>query len=235
MRLERKNKIWTLAMTLASVSTFSACGGYSNYYNPTPTPTYSNIPNPDTGGGTTTTDPDDGMTALSFSFTVTGAGGTMPSFSTKSGGKILTDNMLKVRVNAGAAGQLALTNGYSNFNARYGCVSYRVSLYNYTTGAAIGGTVTTSLLSINGGSWNCAGAPSAQIINFSSRLYAGHPALAVKVEVDKTDFDCQACYSYPYAYNAQIYGCNLYCPSKTVNKNHTVTGSIDVQVNGTSL
>jgi len=160
---------------------------------------------------------------ITTSFTVTGSSGSNPSYSTT----VSTDNLLKVRVNAGAATNVIPG---SNFSATYGCVSYNVT--------ALGQTLSTGTLAVNGGNAICPNAPTNKILDFSSRLTSGHQSVTITVQATGYDFYCQSCVSYPWLFNAYPYGyysCNMYCPLHTVYQNHGVTGSMDIQINGTSL
>jgi hypothetical protein len=59
--------------------------------------------------------------------------------------------------------------------------------------------------------------------------------MKVTVSDARYDFYCVACYAYPWLYNAQWYGCNNYCPVRPLYKNHSASGTLSIQVNGTSL
>jgi hypothetical protein len=140
---------------------------------------------------------------------------------------VTTDNLLKVKVTAGSAANVIPG---SNFSATYGCVTYKVS--------ALGQTIVTNTLSPNGGNSICPNASESQTIDFSSRLSSGHGAVTITVQPSGYDFYCQGCLTYPWLYNAYPYGyysCAMYCPLKTVYKNHGVTGTLSIQVNGTGI
>lgn len=166
---------------------------------------------------------------ITESFTVSGPSGTTPSYTTT----VNTDNLLKIKVTAGGAGQI--TDPTYGFSGTYGCVSYKVTV--------LGSTQTTKLLAVGSqsdmlGAINCPGASTSQVLDFSGRLTSGHGAITVKVEAASYDFYCRGCETYPWLYNAYPYGaysCSLYCPSRPVYQTHTVTGNLDIQVNGTSL
>jgi hypothetical protein len=179
-------------------------------------------------GGTSTDTPDEGfMPSYSFAFNLTGTGGTQPTWTS---GEINTDNILKIRINPGAAGNLSLPSGsavpYSNFSATYGCVSYQITVN--------GRSVRTVTLSVNGTgtSWMCPQAPDSQVIDFSDRGPFFGP---VKVQVTQARYDYY-CQLLVMGYINPYYS-GTYCSAQgyPVYKNHTVTGSIDVQVNGSSL
>jgi hypothetical protein len=160
---------------------------------------------------------------VATSFTLTGSGGTSPTYSFT----VNTDNILKVQVTPGAATNVIPG---SNFSATYECVSFNVT--------ALGQTLSTGTLSVSGGNSICPGAPTSKTLDFSSRLTSGHQAVTVTIQATGYDFYCQGCLTYPWLYNAYPYGyysCSMYCPLHTVYKNHGVTGSMSIQINGTSL
>lgn len=173
--------------------------------------------------GSTGTSGSDQYPAITTSFTLTGSNGTTPNYSFT----VATDNLLRVKVTAGAATNVIPG---SNFSATYSCVSYNVT--------ALGQTLSTGTLSVNGGNSICPNAPTNKTLDFSSRLTSGHQSVTVTIQATGYDFYCQSCLTYPWLFNAYPYGyysCNMYCPLHTVYQNHGVTGSMDIQVNGTSL
>lgn len=169
------------------------------------------------------------LPAITESFTVSGVNGTSPSYTTT----VDTDNVLRIKVTAEAAGQV--TDPTYGFSGTYSCVSYKVTV--------LGSTQTTKLLAVGSNTdllagYNCPGAAGSQILDFSSRLTPGHGTITVKVEASSYDFYCRGCESSPWLYNAYPYGpysCSLYCPSRPVYKTHTVTGTLSIQINGTHL
>jgi hypothetical protein len=184
---------------------------------PTPTPTPTPTPSP-------TPTSTDLYPPITTSFTLTGSGGSSPSYSYT---PPATDNLLKIRVKAGAATNVIPG---SNFSATYECVSFNVT--------ALGQTLSTGTMSVSGGNSICPNAPTTKDLDFSSRLTSGHQSVTITVQATGYDFYCQACLNYPWMFNAYPYGyysCNLYCPLKTVYMNHGVTGSMNIQINGTSL
>ena len=199
-------------VTANSTTTQSQSSNNVNF----PTGTYSPTPTPTSGGGS--------LPPITASFTLTGSGGTSPTYSTT----VDTDSLLKIKVIAGASTNVIPG---SNFSATYGCVTYKVT--------ALGQSQVTSTLSVGGNSNPiCPNAPSEQVLDFSSRLTAGHRSVQVTVEATGYDFYCQGCLTYPWLYAAYPYGpysCSMYCPMHTVYKNHGVTGSMAIQVNGTYL
>jgi hypothetical protein len=122
----------------------------------------------------------------------------------------------------------------SNMSATYGCVSYNVTV-SMTGGSQ---TLSTGTLAVGGGNSICPNAPTSTILDFSNRLTTGHGNITVSIAATGYDFYCQSCLSYPWMFNAYPYGyysCNMYCPLHTVYMNHGVTGTMDVQVNGTTF
>ncbi|MFL5812324.1 MAG: hypothetical protein ACJ763_02005 [Bdellovibrionia bacterium] len=222
-RLSATVALSAILLTSCGASTYkeTASGttqAQSTYTGGTPPTGGTTAPTGSTGGGDTSTYP-----AITTSFTLTGSSGSTPSYSYT----VTTDNLLKVRVNAGAATNVIPG---SNFSATYECVSYNVT--------ALGQTLSTGTLSVSGGNSICPGAPTSKTLDFSSRLTAGHQSVTVKVVATGYDFYCQSCLTYPWMFNAYPYGyysCSMYCPLKTVYQNHGVTGTMDIQVNGTSL
>lgn len=211
------------------MAAFLVAGCGSSVSEPAPTTTTTSAQTSATNSTSTspaplpTTSTNNLLPPVQESFTVTGSGGTNPTYSVT----VDTDNLLQVQITAGAATNVIPG---SNFSANYGCVTYNVT--------ALGQTVTTNTLGVNGGNSICPNAPSSQTIDFSSRLTPGHGAVAITVSASGYDFYCQGCLMDPALYDAYPYGpysCSMYCPLHTVFKNHGVTGTISVQVNGTSL
>lgn len=218
-----------LALTLVG------CGGNAYYEAanepgpivniPIPIPTYPGV----TGGtGVTSLLP-----PLAYSFSLT----RDTAFTTV----VNTDNQLKVRIRPDSAGKIGGNPG--NFNGTYGCISYVVEV--------MGQAVRTAVLNVGGGA-NCVGAPTEQVIDFSSRLSPGHGPVTIKVSAAKYDFYLAGCLRSPYTYGVYYdpyyqwslvqsscynlyYQHTIYDARPTVNAYHTVAGSIEVQVNGTSL
>lgn len=227
-----------LALFLALLS---GCGGQS-YDNIQTTgagiPTGSGIPAPATGtpssptvggfpfGGSTgssTGTATGTFPPFSYNFSVTGAGGTNPVYTAQ----VNTDNILRVDIAAGPAGELSLGGGqYSNYTATYGCISYQLTV--------LGQTVVTQTLSTSSGSYDydCPGAPNVQTIDFSGRLTPGHNVVSLQVEANGYDYYCQLCQNPYYFYLFD--GCMNYCPLYGVYRNHTVTGTLTVHVNGST-
>jgi hypothetical protein len=189
-----------------------------------------------TSGSTTSSDP----AALSFAnISMTGAGGTNPTYSTlkASGAYIQTDDTLKVRVlvEPGTSGLSIST--YSGFSANYNCVSYEVSIYD-DSGALIG-SQDTGMLQVTGSSecMNSSGT-NYQDLDFSGSVTGPHGGLNVEVQALSYDWYCQLWYDYydMYGSYSPYYSYYSYwCPSKAVYKTHTIDASIQVETNGTQL
>lgn len=148
--------------------------------------------------------------AYSFDFSITGPQGSTPTATTN----VPADSILVVKVNAGAAGNLSVP-GYENYTAPYGCIQYTIEVNGHSE--------TTDVLAVPGGisQYLCPGAPSEQIIDFSP--YAGGAGQAeVKVRNARYDFRC-------------LWVNSMECPMSNVYYSHTVTGSLDIQVNGTYI
>lgn len=178
-------------------------------------------------GGTTSGssgDTSNFLPAYQESFSINGQGGVTPSYSTT----VNTDDTLKVKITAGSAGNNAVPGMYTNASAPYQCVQYNVTV--------LGKTAATGRLSVSGNSPLCPGAPSSAVIDFSARLTPGHGPVTITVEATEYDFYCLQCYANPSLYTTYgYYSCNMYCPMHSVYKNHTVTGTMAIQVNGTTL
>jgi hypothetical protein len=181
------------------------------------------------GSGTTTPPAEESfLPARSESFTVTGSGGTSPTFTASN---VRTDSLLKVKVIAGAAGPVSIPSGtpgyggsYSNYQASYGCVRYTIEV--------AGRSVTTNTLAVEGQNSLCPDAPTSQIIDFSDRA-VGVTNTSVKVTAVRYDYYCQLVYMgyiSPYYYNTYC-GSSLY----SVYRTHSVTGTLEIQTNGTQF
>jgi hypothetical protein len=190
--------------------------------------------------------PDAELPSISHSFTVTGTGGTAPTYTTPT--IVGADSLLKVRVVPGPAERLRLPGSqFDGFHASYACITYRVSLI---LGSSVSQTRVTRRLatgshasypfSPSGGTYNpCQGAVQNDTIDFSSRLFPGHPAARVRVDQVKTDFQC-AYYWTLFLSRPTFYYLNMsfgsVCPSPTdLHKLHSATGTLEIQVNGSNL
>ena len=212
------------------LATLSACGGEA-YREPdvdsdddgsTAQSSSSSSPAASSSSGTVdTSDPENPV--YTYSFSLTGSGGTAPTYTSTS---ISTDNTLRVRVIPGQAGSLSTSEGTdSNFSATYYCASYTVTV--------LGHSLTTQPLKINGGGAICANAAESEILDFSDRMTSGHGDVTVGISAPRYDYYCQLLYNgyINWGYYSTYCSQSLY----PVYKNHTVTGSIEVEVNGTSL
>jgi hypothetical protein len=231
--MKHHNLAPTLATVLLSLSLGAAltgCGGESKREainnNVVPGYTYNPGTGTCTGSNCTTPYPTPTSTStgslppLTYTFSLTGEGGSKPTYTTP---PIQTDSILRVRLTAGPAGQLSASGvSYSNFSSTYNCISYTVG--------AVGQSANTSSLNV-GASYSqlCPGAQSSQVLDFSGRLSAGHNAVQISVTSARYDFYCEL------LMKGWVYGTySMFCPLHTVYKNHTVTGSLSIQVNGTS-
>ena len=229
----RTEQIRVLALSLATGLALTACGGRPNTANVTAAETSSSSSSSSSSGsgtdctgmvnchgsssstssssGGTTLDP-----ALSYSFSLDGTGGNVTSYQTPT---FNTDTILKVRITGGPAGPITVPN--SNFSMNYYCVGYTVTV--------LGQTVATKPLAVNGGNPSLC-PDTQQVIDFSSRLIPGHGPVSISVTAPRYDYYCEL------YWNGMISGTpQMYCPLHTVYKTHTVTGQLDVQVNGTTL
>ena len=215
-----------IAALLSSAFFMAACGAQPQRQVTGATGAGITSSDPVGGGGTTPTDTSGNTNPpLAFSFSLNGrdtSGTVIPAWKSAA---ISTDNLLKIKITPGAAGGLNVPG--SGYVANYGCISYDVKVLDQM--------ITTSTLAVNGGSSACPGAPTSQILDFTSRLTPGHGALQVQVSNPRYDFYCVSCYTFPWFFNAYQYGCNMYCPLRPLYKNHTAAGSIKVQVDGTYL
>ena len=172
-----------------------------------------------------------GTRPLTYSFSVNGPGGITPSYTTGSSTLIVTDNLLQVEVEAGAASEVAIP-GYSAFTASYNCVSYTVTLYDQN-GNALQSQQTGTLAVSPGTSGLCPSAQNSVTLDFSSAVSNGtHGGVSIGVVADQYDFYCQMWWSYYYEGSTQFYDDYSYmCPMHGVYSNYTVTGTLLVQTN----
>ena len=217
-----------LALTLVAALLLSACGGESYRQSQRqgseeqPLPPGDHYPNPSIPPVIP------GDPSMSFSFSISGNGGTRPNYTATG---IYTDSILRVTVRAMPGGALSLPGGgYSNYSATYQCVSYEIT---------VGGrTVRTSPLAVTPGtSHHCPNAPNSQTIDFSDRLGQNPGAMSVRVANPMYDTYCsyfEAGMLYPYYWTQENY--NRYCSPGlyTVYRNHTVSGSLDITINGSN-
>ncbi len=180
--------------------------------------------------------------AYPFSFSTYG---TVPSTVTTA---LRTDTSLFVKVTADAATRNQGTPVYTNFAAEYHCAVFRVTLQMDAGNGTYTdlGSVLTSSLNV-AGTAGCTGGVASQTINFSAFMTPGHGNVKIKVESVKTDFYCilyNKCVATKNQYGYWTSDCywaspsnmEAYaCPTKTIYQYHTVNGSLEVQVNGTSF
>jgi hypothetical protein len=187
--------------------------------------------------------------AQTYDFEIAGAGteGSVPTtYTTPS---FNTDNLLRVRIQAGTANNLSLPSnvngGYSNGSGQYTCISYTLEV--------LGQSVMTIPLSADprGCDSRIFNDPSnpmgtrqaqnsryldnSQTLDFSRRLGSGHGSVSIRVTGARTDYKCQlflAGYFF-YAGNPVTYG--MVCPMTAVYKTHVVGGRLEIQTNGTSI
>jgi hypothetical protein len=213
-------------LALALAATLTACGSSSYTTGTTSaatTPAAAATGTPFTTTTTGSTTATNQLPSIDESFTLAGTRGGSGGASSATY-TVSTDNLLQVTVTAGTAGSLTVP-GYG-FSAQYECVTYNITV--------LGQTVTTNALSATAGEEytpDCPGAANSQMIDFSSRLTTGHGAVQVTVASNTYDFDCISCNEY-YAYGIYPYGCANYCPMDLVFKNHTVTGTLSIAING---
>jgi hypothetical protein len=236
-----------LILLTVGTGIFTGCGGAAYREQDT----LGNIPggqsssNPDSsnGGDSSGGSTGSGYTgfapALTFSFSITGSsGGTSnttpnPTFTT---GSINTDNTLRVRITPGPAGSVNTSSG-SNYSQTYNCAAFTITLLN-KNGNVIGSGIQTKALAVNSGSALCDGASKSQTIDLSGYLSQGHGALRVQVSGARYDTYCMWLLSgvipipYPWTYQ-QAY--QTYCSSSLYPAlaQHTVTGTVEVETNGT--
>jgi len=221
-------------ITVAAIAlATSSCGGSAVTYGQSAAgasaPTTFATPTP-----TASTAADTGTAPLTFSFSVNGPGGVTPTYTTGSATLINTDNLLQVEVEAGAAGEAAVPG--TNFTGNYNCVSYTVTVYDQN-GNALQSQATGTLAVTPGTSGLCPSAQNSVTLNFSGVVSNGtHGGVSVGVVANQYDFYCQMWWSYYYEGSEQFYSDYSYmCPMKGVFSAHTVTGTLLVQTNGSSL
>jgi hypothetical protein len=211
----------------------SSCGGSAVTYGATAAGSSSGITSI-AAFPTASPSPDSGIAPLTFSFSVNGPGGAVPTYTTGSATLISTDNLLQVEVDAGAAGEAAVPG--TNFTGNYNCVSYTVSVYG-SNGNLLQSQATGTLAVTPGTSGLCPSALNSVTLNFSGVVSNGtHGGVSVGVVANQYDFYCQMWWAYYYDGSEQFYNDYSYmCPMKGVFSAHTVTGTLKVQTNGTSL
>ena len=227
---------------LAFVTTFgllmlvlSGCGGTSNSNGLQGLPGNTWVTT-NTGTGTSTiVDPSPLNTPYTKSFSITGATGSNPSYTSD---ELQTDSILKVRIAAGNAGPLQVP--YQSYNLSFGCVRYQINLYAKVNGNWVknGATLTSDVLAAQGGNnWNCQGKPGEQVWDLSSRV-SGSAKVKVEVTGAANDFYCNYWWwiynmGYDPYYYVGTYAMN--CPVKPNYKTHSATGTLVIGTNGTTF
>lgn len=204
--------------------------------------------------GRTTPDPETFSPAASHTFTITGASGAQsPASASFNVPNVLSDNRLRVRVTAGTADintinvPTELAGQYTAFIANYSCVRYSVT--------ALGRTVTTPVMSSSGArNAFCPQAPRSHVIDFSDRLQQPGRTGAIPVVVSGLATNAK-CMMYNFCATqgmwgpgaavcvplVQAYGsANIACAGdvggvQPAYINHSGTGEIEIEVNGTRL
>jgi hypothetical protein len=183
-----------------------------------------------------------GVEAQKFSFEVYGEN---PSIVTA---ELTTDNLLQARITAQSGGRNLGTNQYTNFSAQYNCATFKVVLeIDNGSGWSQVAQQTTSPLKVPGTS-GCTGSKDSQTINFSSYLFPGDKRARFKIQAMRSDFYCQlytGCVNFIQRYGYVSSDCTwmagqtnmqqYVCPLKDIYQYHTVNGTVEMQVNGTSL
>lgn len=234
-----KNQKRAIALSLLLMIAAAGCGGQS-YRVPAGDGQNQGDGGWNGGGGGWWPDPNPSSVPtypkITTSFELNGVNGNKTSYNTNEQGlQIITENVLKVTVRAGQAAPNSLNNGSSSpFTANYSCVSYLIT---------VGGrSVRTKPLRVGSQpSPYCPDAVAEQTIDFSDRTGPGND-LSVRVTEPRYDFYCQMWYSCQMYPNNTTYTCyysfpysyyNSYCPTRAVYQTHTVTGELEIQVNGT--
>jgi hypothetical protein len=240
--MKKFKKITSLPVYILAVLTVSSCGGtattFTNSISSAGTastityPTVTASPSPTSTGE---------YPAENFSFSITGQGGAIPTYSTYSdnGSYIATDNLLQVTVTPAAAGELTFpttSTQYSAYTASYDCISYTVSVYDSSNALLQSQQTGTLALTSGNTSSVCSSAPTSIMLDFSSTVVSGtHNGIYVTVTADNYDFYCQYWYSLYDAYGTAspwYADYSSFCPMRAVYKTHTVNGSISVVTNG---
>lgn len=238
--LNRRSAIVAVTAIIATSIGLSACGGAyrTDAIQKSVSPTTGKSTAPTYVNSTNATTTETFNTAMTFGdFVVTGSGGTTPNFDTRNinnGAGIITDSSLRVKITPGQAKNLSISIGnakYSNFSAKYNCVSYTVTLIQNGSQTK---SVTTKALVPSGSNGSCPASDNAssQIIDFSSSIGTGQTKVDFLVKADGYDYYCQM-------WNAGIdwwnpYTYYQYCPLHSVYINHTVSGTLEVETNATA-
>ena len=241
MFIQNKKGVIAFALSLSVLSLLTGCGSASSATTASQaigsgaaTGTSGTI----AGGTIVTPTPTPSPTATTTSLPAVTDNFSMVAYAgTHISAPLMTDNLFQVQVTAGAAGPIAAGGTYSNFVANYNCISFRLTLqFQNASGTWVNGqSVTTSPLSVNGASdpYACPNAVATQTIDFSSQLTAGHGQVRVVVDHASNDWYCVLMAE---GYISSAYY-NTYCSTSLypVYQTHTVTGTLGLQVDGTSL
>jgi hypothetical protein len=199
------------------------CGGHTNVQsvlgpsNTTPTVPTS-YPYPPGGGTPDGSQDPTWANATQVNFTLNGTNSGNETFTSQ---PFQTDDLLKIKVNALPAG-VNQGVGNTNFTANYFCLGLTVT--------ALGTSLDTNPLAVNGGSQGCQGA-SSQVFDLSRRLTVGHGAVSITISRPKYDWYCMLFNYYPWMMGGTA---AMYCPLHPVYQYHTINGSIQVITNQTS-
>lgn len=171
---------------------------------------------------------DSAIPSFSYSFEITGKNGNYPSRKVTG---INTDNILKIKVIPGPAGNISVKQGYpentySNAQGSYNCVSYLI-----TVGGRSQRTQNLALPGTNGQCYGATGVES-QTLDFSDRLTPGHGEMEITITEARTDNKCMQALT-NWMYMGQY---STYCLTSLYDLyiNYTATGTLDIQTNGTA-
>jgi hypothetical protein len=197
-----------------SVAVLAGCGqGTTTNTTPptttTATSTTATTATPTTGTAVTTTTASTASTTppASYYFKLTGPNGT---YTTPA---VITDSILKVTVTSGAPTPI---NG-SGGTAGYTCLQYNVT---------VGSDTQQVMVSYGNPSYGsvCYGIPNSQTLDFSSQLTSGTHSLTATISAPLYD-NCRLYGGYYFYYG----GCSM----TAVYSTHSVSGVVQVHMNGT--
>lgn len=253
MRRKERLFLLTSGVLMLALTGLTACGGtaykqrastISSGTNPTGTGTFPGFPTDFPDDTTQNPIPDDGdLEPYGFSFDVTGNTGPDSMFITSE--EILTDTILRVRIESGSAGPLDYP-GYDAYSMSYGCAQYRVAILQKKENGEFfeGQSRTSQPLSVDGADSygickdrNGRTAATSQVLDFSSST-GSFGGVKIKVSNVKYDWKCRFWYDFAsdwgeYAANITIGNYGTVCPMVPVYRTHTASGSIRIQTNGT--
>lgn len=188
--------------------------------------------------------------SISHDFRITGESGSTPSFTTSTIQG--ADSTLRVRVLPGPAERLTMSGGPAGFSASYACITYRVSLIlngvtvetRTTRRLATGGSAVYPHWPYATQNYNpCSGAVENDTLDFSNRLYPGHPPARIRVHSARTDFRCSYYFQLymtnprsPGGYGSLALSFSNHCSAPYPVENvHLVSGTLEIQVDGSNL